>query len=335
MKYVTANSFSDPVGRSGGIWVLWNPINVAVFAVEVTSQAIHATISRVDCEEWIFTAVYGSPNPTCRDLMWHDLQDRTNNDSKARLLAGDFNDHAESSERRSFQRGPKLTWTNNRAGLANTMVRLDRAVCNNNWNLLFPDAVVKNLPRVYFDHAPFIVYTEGIPDTNPSCRTKPFRFEDMWTSHPGFLKVIKDSWNNSTGPFTVNLENEDDIKVHINNHFMGLFCVSNNNTSINWSNWVHNVVSHDENANLALVPNCEEILTTVRNIEAYKAPGPDGFQALFYHKELNSDSKSGFDKFMYETVVVRWTKQLNGLRMEKGFSEFKLRWLILSPAIVK
>ncbi|KAH7843109.1 hypothetical protein Vadar_012712 [Vaccinium darrowii] len=103
-KGFTANSFSDPVGHFGGIWVLWNPINVAVSAVEVTSQAIHATISRVDCEEWIFTAVYGSPNPTCKDLMWYDLQDRANNDSKARLLAGDFNDHAKSSKRMSFQR---------------------------------------------------------------------------------------------------------------------------------------------------------------------------------------------------------------------------------------
>ncbi|KAH7853129.1 hypothetical protein Vadar_033650 [Vaccinium darrowii] len=104
-KGFTTNSFSDPVGCSGGVWVLWNPSNVTVSAVEVTNQATDATISRVDYEEWIFTAVYGSSNPSCRDLMWYDLQERANNDSKARLLTGDFNDHAESSKKRSFQRG--------------------------------------------------------------------------------------------------------------------------------------------------------------------------------------------------------------------------------------
>ncbi|KAH7864210.1 hypothetical protein Vadar_027048 [Vaccinium darrowii] len=97
-----ASSFSDPIGRAGGIWVLWDSRKVTVSAVEVTNQVIHATISRADFDDWIFSAVYGSTNPTARDLMWYDLQERASNDDKLWMLAGDFNDHAESSEKRCF-----------------------------------------------------------------------------------------------------------------------------------------------------------------------------------------------------------------------------------------
>jgi len=104
-KGFTASSYSDPVGRSGGIWVLWDPARVNVSAVEVTNQVIHATIARADFEEWVFSAVYGSTNPVARDLMWYDLQQRAANDNREWFLAGDFNDHTESSEKRCFQRG--------------------------------------------------------------------------------------------------------------------------------------------------------------------------------------------------------------------------------------
>lgn len=58
--------------------------------------------------------------------------------------------------------GPKLTWTNNRQGLANTKERLDRALCNTQWMNSFPESCVWNLPRTYSDHAPLVVFIEGI-----------------------------------------------------------------------------------------------------------------------------------------------------------------------------
>lgn len=80
------------------------------------------------------------------------------------------------------------------------------------------------------------------------------------------------------------IDNEIDLRTLINNHFMALFCVSDNNTSMHWSIWPHNVVSPEDNSNLAMIPTREEISKAVRNIGAYKAPGPDGYQAIFYHK---------------------------------------------------
>lgn len=53
----------------------------------------------------------------------------------------------------------RMTWTNNRQGLANTMERLDRAMSNSEWRTMFPEATVRVLPRTYSDHSPFVVYT--------------------------------------------------------------------------------------------------------------------------------------------------------------------------------
>ncbi|KAI7996804.1 hypothetical protein LOK49_LG10G02048 [Camellia lanceoleosa] len=56
--------------------------------------------------------------------------------------------------------GPRLTWSNNRKGWANTMVRLDRAMCNTECRTSFPDGAVRNLPRTYSDHSPMMVFTQ-------------------------------------------------------------------------------------------------------------------------------------------------------------------------------
>ncbi|XP_028087357.1 uncharacterized protein LOC114288068 [Camellia sinensis] len=148
------------------------------------------------------------------------------------LVARDFNDYANQRERRSFSANhntsrtqkfldrvnhynlidlgssrPRMTWTNNRQGLANTMERLDRALCNAKWRTMFPEATVRVLPRTYSDHSPLVVYTQGMHTLNP--RNRPFRFEAAWMSHPDLINVIKSSWHNmnnhlldSTADFT-------------------------------------------------------------------------------------------------------------------------------------
>ncbi|CAL5355341.1 unnamed protein product [Camellia sinensis] len=41
------------------------------------------------------------------------------------------------------------------------MERLDRALCNEEWRTMFPEASVCVLPRTYSDHSPLVVYTQG------------------------------------------------------------------------------------------------------------------------------------------------------------------------------
>ncbi|KAL7249456.1 hypothetical protein ACSBR1_011617 [Camellia fascicularis] len=105
------------------------------------------------------------------------------------MVVGDFNDVSNHNERRSYspnynhnraQRfaerinncnlidlgsvGPRLTWTINRKGLANTMERLDRAMSNDKWRALFPEGIVRTLPRTYLDHSPLVVLTQEAID---------------------------------------------------------------------------------------------------------------------------------------------------------------------------
>ncbi|KAI7984960.1 hypothetical protein LOK49_LG14G01814 [Camellia lanceoleosa] len=70
----TASSIVDPIGKVGGIWIIWDISQVNVRASFVSSQAIHATIHKEDYEEWVLAAVYASPNPALRESPWDDLE---------------------------------------------------------------------------------------------------------------------------------------------------------------------------------------------------------------------------------------------------------------------
>ncbi|XP_028100952.1 uncharacterized protein LOC114300280 [Camellia sinensis] len=179
----TASTHMDPVGKCSGIWMLWDTFKSTVMALDANSQVIHAKIKRDNFSDWILSAVYASPIPRSRDALWENLESVADNMTEPCLVTGDFNDFASQNEKRSFSSaqdhtrtrkfqarlnrcklmdlgcsGPRLTWTNGRQGLANT---LDRAVCNTEWRLQFQKGEVRNLPRTYFDHSPLIVYTEG------------------------------------------------------------------------------------------------------------------------------------------------------------------------------
>lgn len=91
------------------------------------------------------------------------------------MTVGDFNDIKDSSERRGREIdgssagsrsnkfveninkcalidlgcvGSKLTWTNGQEGFAHTYKHLDRGMANARWRTAFPDAYVRNLPRI-------------------------------------------------------------------------------------------------------------------------------------------------------------------------------------------
>ncbi|XP_028103087.1 uncharacterized protein LOC114302282 [Camellia sinensis] len=101
--------------------------------------------------------------------------------------------------------GPRLAWTNNRQGWANTMVRLDRAICNTEWRTTFPKGLVQNLPRTYSDHSPMMIFTQGKSPFNPS--PKSFKFIAAWILHEDFLSVMESNWEHSPPSLVDKLEN--------------------------------------------------------------------------------------------------------------------------------
>lgn len=65
----TTSSHVDSMGRSGGIWVLWDPFRATVKALDVNAQVIHAKIQHDGYSDWILSTIYASPNPLLRDTL--------------------------------------------------------------------------------------------------------------------------------------------------------------------------------------------------------------------------------------------------------------------------
>ncbi|KAI7989060.1 hypothetical protein LOK49_LG13G00632 [Camellia lanceoleosa] len=107
----TASSHVDPVGRSGRIWILWDPFRATVMVFNVNAQVIHAKIKFNKYSDWILSNIYGSPNPRLRDTLWENLEAVAQNMKDPWLLEGDFNDIASQWEKRNFNSNPSLVRT--------------------------------------------------------------------------------------------------------------------------------------------------------------------------------------------------------------------------------
>jgi hypothetical protein len=71
------------------------------------------------------------------------------------------------------------------------MERLDRALANPDWKILFPEASVSHLSRTYSDHCPFLLtLCPVIPRSLP----RPFRFESICLSHSDFPRIVEQAW---------------------------------------------------------------------------------------------------------------------------------------------
>nr|ABD33242.1 Hemopexin, related [Medicago truncatula] len=69
--------------------------------------------------------------------------------------------------------------------------RLDRALANNSWLNLFPEATVETLVAPASDHYP-ILLNRTVP--HPHLNKRHFRYENAWHLEPGFKDLVTDSW---------------------------------------------------------------------------------------------------------------------------------------------
>jgi exonuclease III len=212
---------TDCRGFSGGIVVGWKSNDVQI-NVEITDfQFMHLTIAFMNGTSWKFTAVYASPREELRKEMWLKLHRISQSISEGWMIAGDFNDITSQAEKQggapvSLRRcnnfldnindcklidlgavGSKFTWRGPLViGHERIFERLDRAMSNDEWRLMFPEAIVKVLPRIEFsDHHPIIIMLQGIP---PLMQRSKFRFEKAWMYHPNYDEFIKQQWNTSS-----------------------------------------------------------------------------------------------------------------------------------------
>ncbi|XP_074267339.1 uncharacterized protein LOC141590668 [Silene latifolia] len=166
----------DTIGFSGGIWLYWRTNVVDVSLVTKHHQFLTVEVTRLGENLWFFTAVYASPNPSNRKELWSELEYYARQNNQPWLLAGDFNETRTLAERHGGDvnmarrcdlfnnwiencelielefSGPCHTWARGNSLETRQSARLDRALCNSEWSVMFSDASVKHLPAFQSDH---------------------------------------------------------------------------------------------------------------------------------------------------------------------------------------
>lgn len=91
--------------------------------------------------------------------------------------------------REILMNGGLFTWSNNQE--IPILEKLDRILATKDWEDIFPNTIVKKLPREISNHNPLIL---SIGSYNTQ-RHLQFRFEKSWLSNPEFLPTVKKIWD--------------------------------------------------------------------------------------------------------------------------------------------
>ncbi|KAK9992710.1 hypothetical protein SO802_027695 [Lithocarpus litseifolius] len=132
------------------------------------------------------------------------------------LVVGDFNSFLHASEKKSKRppqysqvdafrtalescqlqdlgfKGYPFTWNNRRPGEANTKIRLDRAVANNDWIGKFQMSKVLHLSTHASDHLPILLQVQSFV---PQRRERRFKFKEAWLLMEECEVTVKEAWN--------------------------------------------------------------------------------------------------------------------------------------------
>ncbi|XP_042980247.1 uncharacterized protein LOC122310438 [Carya illinoinensis] len=88
--------------------------------------------------------------------------------------------------------GRQLSWCNGQQGLARSWAKLDRILINSNFGHMHGQVTTRLLSIKTLDHSPILL---NFTMKDERYGLAPFRFQNMWTSHDGFLEMVHNSWN--------------------------------------------------------------------------------------------------------------------------------------------
>ncbi|KAL4394223.1 uncharacterized protein [Arachis hypogaea] len=182
-------------GYSGGIWIMWKDPDLDIRVVQSKMQFVHMIMKNDSNKSWALTAVYASPQESRRKELWAELKRISVTLTGGCLVVGDFNDIAHPTEKQGGAVGARFTWRGPQwEKLDRVFKRLDRALSNADWGLMFLKARVDVLSRKNSSHHPLVINTK--PQANTRIE-KPFRYEAMWSMHPGHKEFIKQAWDSN------------------------------------------------------------------------------------------------------------------------------------------
>ncbi|XP_019176088.1 PREDICTED: uncharacterized protein LOC109171517 [Ipomoea nil] len=87
--------------------------------------------------------------------------------------------------------GARYPWTRGNDSTTLTRARLDRALCNMEWLEKHLGTKVTNLTHFCSDHSPFLI---DLSITAKERKRQSFYFQEAWTRHPDFSKVVEQGW---------------------------------------------------------------------------------------------------------------------------------------------
>ncbi|CAN6299204.1 unnamed protein product [Urochloa humidicola] len=204
------------VGLSGGLALFWDE-SIIITLLSQGDRYIDVMIQEEpNAAPWRATFVYGEPRVERRKEMWDLLRDLQRVHAGPWMLMEDFNEamwqHEHFSETPRPERqmmdfrevlshcdlhdlgfsGVPWTYNNNQGGARNVRVRLDRAVANTEWSVVYQNAWVQHITSPCSDHK--ILMLQISPEHTQKLKERIFRYEIMWEREAGLGVVIEKAW---------------------------------------------------------------------------------------------------------------------------------------------
>uniref|UniRef100_A0A803NZ18 Reverse transcriptase domain-containing protein n=2 Tax=Cannabis sativa TaxID=3483 RepID=A0A803NZ18_CANSA len=204
-------------GLAGGFCVAWKSGRGCSIS-QIFEAGFCIRIMSLGCSEpWFLFCMYGTPYPALKNEYWDWLTNTVKGCNANWAVMGDLNVIMNAEEKEGGKQfhdkegellrdflfdtggidlgceGGCTTWQNSRNARGRIRKRLDRVVAKAEWCIDFQNAKVVKFPILGSDHAPICLQTLG---DNLKLRY-PFRFLEVWTSHPDCERVVKGAWNQS------------------------------------------------------------------------------------------------------------------------------------------
>jgi hypothetical protein len=206
-------------GSSGGLVMYWNNgSDVTLKSFSRNHINVMIKNNSTGPTEWRFTGFYGDPKRTARRRNWELLKYLRREFDRPWICAGDFNEVLSATEQfggndreewkmEGFRDaidycrmadlgyiGLPYTWDNRQQEGANIKVRLDRGLGDDTFIDLFDKTTVSHIQTTKSDHCALLIKVSRSEWLGGSNLRRPFRFENMWTRHENYQKVIEEGW---------------------------------------------------------------------------------------------------------------------------------------------
>ncbi|XP_071704229.1 uncharacterized protein [Rutidosis leptorrhynchoides] len=291
-KYSVKNS----KGNSGGLLMVWDPnIFVANLVVERDSFIAIRGKWKDAGSDLIVINIYGSHSDEKKKKMWHDLNEvrfcsERKNSKFSVSRAARFNEFIKNNNLLDLPLGGRMYTRISDNG--RKFSKLDRFLVSDSFIAQWPNTSALVLDKKYTDHCPIL-----LKDVNVDFGPKPVKVFDEWLKHKDSHDIIEKAWNlnvNSSKPDCVFRDKLKNVKLELrrwfstsqgklNSEIEDLTKIKDNN-NFELNEWNGPKLDSHSVEGLKAPFSENEVFEAIKGCGKNKAPGPDGFNFLFFSK---------------------------------------------------